>query len=187
MSSSSDKTTPSIEGSQSLSIDSLLNRLIDGGEISSSDQTIVSDLTSSNRREIHLNQPMLNSVIPPPIDHDSLVRVNPSLPSGNDKYNEHESSIELCMAGFVYKIQQACAPLNPSDRDLIYTIVESEWPQLSKDSAYEIVTLQIARLKDHNVYDLEEIEASAIAKLFVSFYDQWHWWNKYYMNFHADA
>ena len=102
MSSSSDKTTPSIEGSQSLSIDSLLNRLIDGGEISSSDQ-IVSDLTSSNRREIHLNQPMLNSMIPPPIDHDSLVRVNPSLPSGNDKYNEHESSIELCLLDFIYK------------------------------------------------------------------------------------
>ncbi|MFO0002953.1 MAG: hypothetical protein ACK559_17655, partial [bacterium] len=70
--------------------------------------------------------------------------------------------------------------------DVIYTIVNSDFHQLSKDGTSEIITLQIARLKDGVFYDLEKIDAFAIAKFFVAFYDQWQWWNKNYMKFRTD-
>ena len=190
MYSSPDNTSSSIEDSTSSTIVSIINKLTSSIEDSKSSTTVSSgsERSSPHSSGTYISQPMLTHVSNPRTGLESSFKdTNLSSTNVDKNYTSHESSIELCMAEFLYGIQQACAPLNPrNDEHSVFKIVTSDF-HTTKNGIPEVITLQIARLKDGVTLNFKEIEPFAIAGIFVAFYDQWQWWNKNYMKFHFDA
>jgi hypothetical protein len=96
------------------------------------------------------------------------------------------SVLQTCLFQLVGNSSKYLIKLSVFVHHSVFKIVTSDF-HTTKNGIPEIITLQIARLKDGVTLNFKEIEPFAIAGIFVAFYDQWQWWNKNYMKFHTLA